>query len=182
MTAGRVNESFNIRQRIRMNQTRTPPGPQTIAKLVGKAASAALRRRGFAEADILNHWSRIVGPNLADVSSPERLTYPRQSTRDATLRIRVAPGWAPEFQHFEPLIVERVNSYFGFRAVARLQLIQAPIIKKVGKKKPPPAPLSDEEKAWLEEQLAGIPDTELRERLAAVGTALLQARRTDKIA
>src|SRR5690606_13755521 len=163
-----------------MRQARTP-GPKAIAALVGKASRAALVKRGFAEADILNHWRAIVGPNLADASSPERLGFSRQSNREATLRIRVAPGWAPEFQHFEPLIIERVNSYFGYRAVARLQLIQAPISKKPPRKRPPPAPLNTAEKEWLDASLADITDAELRARLAAVGTAVLQAKRPDKI-
>ena len=121
-----------------MRQSRTQQGPKAIAALVGKSSRAALVRRGFAEADILNQWGSIVGPNLAEVSSPEKLGYTRQSNREATLRIRVAPGWAPEFQHFEPLIIERVNSFFGYKAVARLQLIQAPVKKILPRNGSPP--------------------------------------------
>jgi hypothetical protein len=111
------------------------------------------------------------------VSSPEKLGYTRQSNREATLRIRVAPGWAPEFQHFEPLIIERVNSFFGYKAVARLQLIQAPVKKNTPPKRIPPTPLTDAEKQWIEASVAKVTDEELKQRLIAVGTALLQARR-----
>ncbi|MAL78604.1 MAG: hypothetical protein CMN55_05750 [Sneathiella sp.] len=160
-----------------MRQSRTQQGPKAIAALVGKSSRAALVRRGFAEADILNQWGSIVGPNLAEVSSPEKLGYTRQSNREATLRIRVAPGWAPEFQHFEPLIIERVNSFFGYKAVARLQLIQAPVKKNTPPKRIPPTPLTDAEKQWIEASVAKVTDEELKQRLIAVGTALLQARR-----
>ncbi|MEX1034454.1 MAG: DciA family protein [Sneathiella sp.] len=159
-----------------MRQTQNRAGPRAIASLVGKSSRAALIRRGFAQADILTHWPAIVGPNLANFSSPEKLSYSRQSNKEATLRIRVAPGWAPEFQHFEPLIVERINSFFGYRAVARLQLIQAPVQKPETRTKTPPAPLSVTQENWIKETIKNITDESLKKRLEAVATSMLGAR------
>jgi hypothetical protein len=122
-----------------------------------------------------------VGPNLANFSSPGKFSYSRQSNKDATLRIRVAPGWAPEFQHFEPLVIERINSFFGYRAVARLQLIQAPVKKPEIKKIAPPLPLSEAQKDWIETTLSDVSEPALKKRLENVATSMLSARnRTQK--
>ena len=161
-------------------QPQIKTGPRAIASLIGKSSRAALIKRGFAQADILGHWSSIVGPNLANFSSPEKLSYARQSNKDATLRIRVAPGWAPEFQHFEPLIIERINSFFGYRAVSRLQLIQAPVKMPEVKKVRSPAPLSAEQKDWIAATISDVKDKELRYRLEAVANSLLSARNRSK--
>jgi hypothetical protein len=159
-----------------VRKAKAAAGPRAIAALVGKSSKAALIKRGFAQADILSHWPAIVGPNLANFSSPEKFSYSRQSNKDATLRIRVAPGWAPEFQHFEPLVIERINSFFGYRAVARLQLIQAPVKKPEIKKPSPPLPLTEEQKGWIVEILSEIADPELKKRLESVATSMLSAR------
>ena len=176
------NGSFTVSRRNKVRQAKTQSGLRSIAGLVGKNARAALVRRGFAQADILSHWPTIVGPNLSNFSSPEKLSYARQSNKDATLRIRVAPGWAPEFQHFEPLIIDRINSFFGYHAVARLQLIQAPVKKPEIIEKVPPAPLSPTQKEWIESAVATVTDDMLRKRLEAVAASMLSARNQSKAA
>jgi hypothetical protein len=153
--------------------------PRAIGSLVGKSARAALVRRGFAQADILSNWLSIVGPNLADNSSPEKLNYSKKSNNQATLRVRVAPGWAPEFQHFEPLIIDRINSFFGYRAVAKLQLIQAPISRSKPEKVKDTAPLTKEQGQWIEEVTENIADEDLKKRLTAIGESLARSRNCD---
>ena len=159
-----------------MRKAKAVAGPRAISGLIGKSSKAALIKRGFAQADILTNWAAIVGPNLANFSSPEKFSYARQSNKEATLRIRVAPGWAPEFQHFEPLVIERINSFFGYRAVARLQLIQAPVKKPEVRKSPPPLPLTEPQKDWIEAILSDISEPVLKKRLESVATSMLSAR------
>ncbi len=148
-------------------------GPKAIGSIVGKSARAALVKRGFAHADILSHWQNIVGPTLYDVSSPERLTYSRNKNSEASLKVRVSPGHAPEFQHFEPLIIERINSFFGYKAVARINIIQAPVKRQ---KKPQKTALpkpSLSQKQWLERSIDQVSDPELKENLRSLGASLV---------
>lgn len=129
-------------------------------------------RRGFAQADILSKWATIVGPTLARASSPERLAYSRNKNRDATLKVRVTPGFAPEFQQFEPLIIERINSFFGYRAVARLQLIQAPVKIVEERTKQPLPPPTKEQQHWIDKTVDQIEDPELKQNLIELGAAM----------
>jgi len=148
-------------------------GPKAIGSYIGKSTRAALVKRGFAHADILSRWHVIVGPTLYDVSSPERLTYSKNKNAEATLKVRVSPGHAPEFQHFEPLIIERINSFFGYRAVARLKIIQAPVKRERKALKTAPPKPNETQSNWLEASLKGVEDNELKESLKALGTALV---------
>ncbi|PHQ68583.1 MAG: hypothetical protein COB93_10340 [Sneathiella sp.] len=159
---------------------RKTAGPRAIASLIGKSSRAALVKRGFAQSDILSNWPTIVGPNLASHSSPEKLNFSRHDNKDASLRVRVAPGWAPEFQHFEPLIIERINSFFGYRAVARLQLIQAPIMRAPVKQRVPLAPLTEDQERWIAAATEAVTDIELKKRLNAVATSMLGSRNRDQ--
>ena len=51
----------------------------------------------------------------------------------ATLIVRVETGFAPELQHFSPVVIERVNAHFGWRCVSRLLFKQGPVPRR-----PPP--------------------------------------------
>ena len=104
------------------------------ASLIGKLVSPAFRRQGFAEADIITKWPLIVGPLLADHSLPERL---RSSADGGTLTVTVEGAYGLELQHLQSVIIDRINGYFGYRAVNRLNLKQAPLASiKTARRKP----------------------------------------------
>lgn len=145
-----------------------------VGSLVGSALRPALRARGFAAADILGRWPTIVGDLLAQHTAPERLNWPSAESGGATLRVRVAPGFAPQVQHLAHLIVERINTFFGYRAVARLNLVQGPLPRQQ-KPKAPKRELQPDERARLDELLTGVRDAKLRESLLRLGTSLIIA-------
>ncbi len=148
-------------------------GPQAIGRFVAKSTKAALVKRGFAQADILSKWPSIVGPTLARASSPEKMSYLRDKNNEATLKVRVSPGFGPEFQQFEPLIIERINSFFGYKAVGRLQIVQAPVkLAKTLEKKVFADP-SPDQLHWLEESLKDVSDPDLRQQLTELGRKLV---------
>lgn len=138
------------------------------------------RRRGFAQADIITRWSEIVGPTMADQCRPERLQWPRdESAGDgAALHMVVAHGWATEVQHMEPVIVERVNRFFGWRAVGRLKLRQANIEPRRRPAAPKTRPLTDAEKAQLDKLVEGVADPRLKESLRRLGATIFAAEQS----
>ncbi len=161
-----------------MRKARYQAGPKAIGSFIGKSARATLVKRGFAHADILSKWPSIVGPTLSSVSSPERLSFTRHKKHEASLKVRVAPGHAPEFQHFEPLIIERINSFFGYKAVGRIQIIQAPVSRPKIVQKPSISPPSKEQEKWLAEILETVEEGDLKENLHALGAALVTKKPT----
>ena len=110
----------------------TSAGPHYGLRALGETVDAVARpmlgRRGFAGSRVVAEWASIVGEHLAARSLPERVTRPADGRGGGTLHVRVASGaLAVELQHLEPLIVERINTYFGYLAVARLKLVHGPI-------------------------------------------------------
>ena len=43
--------------------------------------------------------------------------------------LRVEPARALDIQYKARLLIDRINAYFGYRAVAEIRLIQAPLIR-----------------------------------------------------
>lgn len=149
---------------------------RAIAAEIPRIAGAALGKRGFGEAQLITHWDTVMGPELAAHLSPERLSFPRGERRNGTLRLRVAAAFALEAQHLEPVIIERINGFFGYGAVARLALVQGPPLR-TAPAPPPIRPLSPAEQATLEARLDGVADPELRQALARLGAAVMGTRR-----
>jgi len=158
------------------SERRYSRGPAPVAAAAARVAAPILGKRGLAEARIVTDWRAIVGETAAQRSAPERLVRGRQAGGPAaggTLRLRVAGAWAIEFQHMAPELIARINGYFGYAVVARIQFIQAPL--PAARRAPaPPAPLAPEAEARLAALTAKIDDPDLRERAVALGRALEQ--------
>ncbi|MGB8708466.1 MAG: DUF721 domain-containing protein, partial [Methyloceanibacter sp.] len=75
---------------------------------------------------------------------------------------------AIEVQHRAEQILERVNIYFGYRAVAQLRFLQAPVPKAKSQQGPIPAPGSVEEPSFA----AGVADTGLAKALGRLAAGI----------
>lgn len=91
---------------------------------LSKAAEAALKKRGFPNADVVMAWPKIVGPDLAKVTHPKSLSFPAHSRREGTLTVITGGAFALTLEMMRPLVLERVNLYFGYTAVTRLRIVQ----------------------------------------------------------
>ena len=148
-------------------------GVRAIAAEVPRIAGAVLGKRGFGEAQLVAQWPGIIGESLADGVSPEKLSFPRGERRDGTLHLRVAPGFGLEVQHREPVLIERINAFFGYRAVARLALKQGPAAAAPTPAPPRPRPLKAEERQLLDARLQTIEDGDLKAALRRLGEAVI---------
>jgi hypothetical protein len=148
--------------------------PRPLADLVVGSLGDVFARQGFASGDLVVHWPDIVGTEIAELAEPLKLQWPRTRPEDgsepATLLLRVEGPAAIEVQHLAPVILERINRYFGWRAVAKIGIRQAPIARKP-KKVRPPAP-SAEDTAKVAAGLTDVQDAGLRDALARLGAAV----------
>lgn len=151
-----------------------------IAALLPAVTRKALGRRGFASAAVITEWAHVVGPELARESIPERLVFPHGKRDSGVLWIRVDGPLATELAHLEPLVLERINASFGYRAVAGLRLRQGPVTAPSGDSPEPSRPLPPsppslppEQRRALASRLHSVADTELRASLQRLGEAVL---------
>ena len=98
--------------------------PPRVGRYIPKIAKEAFKKFGFTEPHILNYWPEIVGAKLAKFAEPVKVSRVRGNDEAAVLTIRVFGPAALELQHREPQILQRINSYYGYRAVGRLRMIQ----------------------------------------------------------
>jgi hypothetical protein len=153
----------------------TASSPRALADIARKTLGDAFAKQGFASVELVTRWPEIVGPEIAAHSQPEKIQWPRTpAEREArvpgTLWLRVEGPAAVEIQHLVGVIAERVNQFFGWRAVGDVRLRQAPLARP-RPRTPRPAP-DPAAMARIAAALDGIKDEKLRDALARLGAAI----------
>ncbi|MCE2491485.1 MAG: DUF721 domain-containing protein [Alphaproteobacteria bacterium] len=160
-----------------MTDKRERRGPRRLGRVIGKITDPALRKRGFVHTEIVRRWAAIVGEELSRASAPQRISYPTRQAEPGVLHVRVESARATELQHMTPLVIERVNTYFGYRAIGAVRLSQHEIGTAPESSAAQPAPAEDdrpgeEQPDGIDARLARTRDPALREALAALGKRL----------
>jgi hypothetical protein len=151
-----------------------------IGAYAARALDPAARARGFATTALLSDWPAIVGVELAQFTMPDKVVWPKHRdaaeqdpppkghrVEGAMLVLRVEGPRAIEVQHSSGQILERVNTYFGYRAVAEMRILQAPVARKADRPAAAPQPIDPEALP----PSAEIEDQRLRGALLRLGSA-----------
>ena len=142
---------------------------RAAGELIGDVGGLAFRRFGFIQSSIVSRWGEIVGERYARVSSPESIRFPAGRKSGGVLAIVVQGAHAPLMQHLAPTIIERVNRFFGYSAVAKLSFRQGlPVKSADAPQRPKLRPVPKE----LGEGLREIADPELRACLQALAARI----------
>jgi hypothetical protein len=128
---------------------------------------SALAKHGFAQADILSQWTAIAGVEIATLCAPERIKWPREGGT-GTLILRAQAGRGLELQYQVPLIMERINRYFGYPAISAVKIVQSGAAKQNVA-----APVKLDPTSF-ESRLTGFSDERLKSALAQLGAGVAQ--------
>jgi hypothetical protein len=150
--------------------------------LVPGCVGQVFARQGFASIELVTHWADIVGQEVAALAEPLKISWPRRADRGdaepATLILRVEGPAAIEIQHLAPVILAQVNRFLGWRAVGRISLRQAPLVRPAAPRQAPVP--TREETEQVRQRLTGVDDGHLREALARLGAAVNQTGRIER--
>ncbi|MFM7377929.1 MAG: DUF721 domain-containing protein, partial [Erythrobacter sp.] len=152
-------------------------GARAIGDLMPELGRTAFRRFGFVQSSVVTRWPEIVGPKHARVCSPEAIRFPPGEKAEGILDLVVIPAHAPLITQVIPEIIERVNRFFGYRAVARVKLRHGAVTPPADGRpaKPPPSlkPIPLE----LGDSLRDIGDPELRTVLESLARSLTNSEK-----
>ena len=96
--------------------------PKALGACIEPVTRPILKAQGLAGSRILTEWTSIVGPQLAKHTLPEKLSFPKGKKSGGTLVISAENGFATELQYMQPIILERLSSYFGYQAINRITI------------------------------------------------------------
>jgi hypothetical protein len=153
-------------------------GARAVGSFLPALTTKAFQRYGFSTVALITEWPAIVGGELARSTAPERVKWrrgvetvdeeggdaQRSSRSGATLVLRVDGAQALKVQYEARQIIERINAYFGYAAIAELRLIQAPAAAAARHDTPAKVPA-----APLTREVSAIAHPGLRDALARLG-------------
>ena len=111
--------------------------PQKFGDTLKKINRNFSSKYGRLEFIIQSKWPEIVGLYFVDFSEPKNISkitsYEGEFGENIyknTLNVSVAPSAALEFQHYKDTILEKINSFFGYKAIIDLRIHQNYIPKR----------------------------------------------------
>lgn len=136
------------------------------------AAKESFKKYGFSNLKIVSDWKDIVGNNLASICYPEKIMFPPFKKTGGTLHLKVFnPSFSLELQSMESRIVEKISTYFGYQAIARIKISVAS--RKFESKKKSLTPSQDYgNDNKINSQIEKINDSELKETMKSLSKNL----------
>ena len=146
---------------------------RAVSEMLPEIGGAAFRRFGFVQSSVVSRWQEIVGERYGGISAPESIRFPHGKRSQGVLNLIVEGAHAVTLQHVAPDIIERVNRFFGYAAVARLHVRQGRV-QAVRARSAMPAVASEAPPlaADIGDSLREIADQELRMCLEALARGI----------
>lgn len=170
-------------KKIQIKEEHTLEDLTSVSKTILPLAKQLLGAKGLMEIEILSGWTSIVGEDLAQYSLPQKISFRKNERSDGTLELLVLSGaFAMEIKQREPQILDKINTYFGYKAVSKLKIVQnsCPEIFLIDKK-----PIdnmkknlvSKEEQNYITEIVKDIDSSDLRQKLENLGKAVFSSKK-----
>jgi hypothetical protein len=149
----------------------------SVSEALGRALDPALRKRGFASRDLLEHWGAMAPAPYDKVARPDKLSWPRgeRGVEGAVLHLSCHPGHALALAHEGDRVVAAINRYFGYLLVGHVRLSATPFISAPVVEKPVPT-LGEAARAAVERGVEAVEDPGLRDALRDLGLAIARRR------
>lgn len=143
-----------------------------------RIARPAFEHYGFAHGELVAQWATIVGEDIASRCAPERLAWPKGRDKSqrhaeaATLTVRADPGAGLALSYETDALIDKVNAFFGYNAIATVKITQANRAKS-SVDKPEPLVASPDIVHEVEIKTGDIEDHNLKAALARLGQGAL---------
>tara|TARA_B100002052_G_C15854051_1_gene586564 strand:+ start:1019 stop:1513 length:495 start_codon:yes stop_codon:yes gene_type:complete len=105
-----TNKTTNFIQGLRPFSSSLPQGLKKI-----------LRKGGYNFSSIVDNWSKVVGQNISSNCYPSSIKMGKEMN-NGTLVVNVIHGNELEVEYKKKEIIEKINSFFGYRLINKIKL------------------------------------------------------------
>ena len=164
------------KKNIKQKRTFVPQSIGDTLRKVNRKFSSKYNRTEFI---IHSKWPEIVGKYFLSYSEPLNVSRVRDFENDLGetvyknyLNVSVTPAAAIEFQHFKNTIIEKINTYFGYKAIIDLRIQQNYIPKYNTMKKAKSTQINKDDKEFIEKNIEKFQNNELKKSLLNLGNKI----------
>lgn len=144
-------------------------GFRRASKCLSATDRRVFQKAGFVETEMVSRWNEIVGEEFARYTLPCRIWFPRGKRSEGKLEIIAESSFATEVQHLEPILLDRLNTYFGYGALISLQIRQGPVRRRLQSGRVETPPLGMKQAAALETLISETRSDVVRDALRRLG-------------
>ena len=137
---------------------------KSLKSCIDPLVRPVFKAQGLAASKLIAEWEQLVGKELARHTLPLKLTFARDKNHGGTLTVSCTGAYAVTLQHMQPILIERIASYFGYKAVERILIEQRPMEAVAPAKRS----VAKKGKNVDTSSIADVEDPELREALSAL--------------
>ena len=109
-------------------------GLRRFVNTLPRGIKGILKKRGYNYSEIVSKWNLIMGNEIANSAFPKSIKMKKGNT-NATLVLNIKRGDEINIEFSKREIINKVNSYFGYKLIneIRLQAINSELIKDKNK-------------------------------------------------
>jgi hypothetical protein len=107
-------------------------GLRPLQSLLPENAKKILKKEGFLHFEIIKNWKNIIGEKMFKDVVPLKI---KKINNENILTINVNKSVMMEIEYSRDQIVERVNSYLGFNAINKIQILSKNYSIEIKKRK-----------------------------------------------
>ncbi len=153
-------------------------GPRPLGDLIASLVDPIVAKKAGMNAALIQSWPEIAGVRLQEGCRPEKLVWAARHDEDgptqpATLVVACEGAFVLRLQHETHEVLARVNAFFGYPAVAKLRIVQKPILRLRVDRKLPRMPLDAAKRRDIAEATARIESPRLRSALERYGETVM---------
>ena len=96
-------------------------GLRSFGKILPRGVKGILKRNGYNYAEIINKWSELVGKEVSNYSHPKSIKM-TSGDKNGILVVAVKRGNEINIEYSKKEIVNKINSYFGYKLINEIKL------------------------------------------------------------
>ena len=96
-------------------------GLRPFSSSIPKALKKHLRKGGYNYSNIVDNWTKMVSKKIADVCYPITVKMGKEM-REGTLVLNVIHGKELEVEYEKNEIMDKINSFFGYKCISNVVL------------------------------------------------------------
>jgi hypothetical protein len=107
-------------------------GLRPLQSLLPENAKKILKKDGFVHFEIIKNWKNIIGEKMLKDVTPVKI---KKINNENILSINVNKSVMIEIEYSRDQIIERINSYLGFNAINKIQILSKNSSVEIKKRK-----------------------------------------------
>tara|TARA_B100000029_G_scaffold135912_1_gene130478 strand:+ start:3099 stop:3581 length:483 start_codon:yes stop_codon:yes gene_type:complete len=96
-------------------------GLRLLGNTLPRGVKGILKKNGYNYSEIISKWSMLVGKNISSCSYPKSIKMPSGS-KNCILIVSVKRGDEINIEYSKNEIVNKINSYFGYKLINEIKL------------------------------------------------------------